>query len=129
MSTCYSDGLHNFSVIIPRCYKNGYVNSFFPRTTRLRNSFSIKCFPLIYNLSGFKSRINTHLYLMFFLNRFPVCFNLFTLLFLVTPCLVVAVQPEWRESKVDNIHIFQLLLVALWFFLLLLDLPIYVLNQ
>ena len=27
----------------------------------------------------------------FFLNRFPVCF--FVLLFLVTPCLVVAVQP------------------------------------
>ena len=25
--------------------------------------------------------------------RFSVCFNLFVLLFLVTPCLVVAVQP------------------------------------
>ena len=25
--------------------------------------------------------------------RFPVCFNLFVLLFLVTPCLIVAVQP------------------------------------
>ena len=29
----------------------------------------------------------------FFLIRFPVCFNLFVLLFLVTPCLIVAVQP------------------------------------
>ena len=29
----------------------------------------------------------------FFLNRFPACFNLFVLPFLVTPCLVVAVQP------------------------------------
>ena len=28
----------------------------------------------------------------FFLNRFSVCFNLFVLLFLVTPHLVVAVQ-------------------------------------
>ena len=28
----------------------------------------------------------------FFLNRFPVCFNLFVLLSLVTPCLAVAVQ-------------------------------------
>ena len=30
--------------------------------------------------------------------RFPVCFTLFVLLFLVTPCLVVAVQScmEWR---------------------------------
>ena len=30
---------------------------------------------------------------MFFLNRFPACFDLFVLLFLVTSCLVVAVQP------------------------------------
>ena len=28
-STCYSDRLHDFSVIIPRCYKDVYVNSFF----------------------------------------------------------------------------------------------------
>ena len=38
---------------------------------------------------------------MFFLNRFPVCLNLFVFLFLVTPCLVVAVQPsmEWIPIK------------------------------
>ena len=29
-STCYSDRLHDFSVTIPRCYKDIYVNSFFP---------------------------------------------------------------------------------------------------
>ena len=29
---------------------------------------------------------------MFFLGRFAVCFNLFVLHFLITPCLVVAVQ-------------------------------------
>ena len=34
-STCYSDGLHDFSVTVPRCYKDFYVNSFFPRTGRL----------------------------------------------------------------------------------------------
>ena len=62
-STRYSDRLHDFSVTIPRCYKDVYANSFFPRTAR------------------------------FFLNRFPVCFNLFVLPFLVTPCLVVGVQP------------------------------------
>ena len=28
-STCYSDRLHNFSVTIPTCYKDVYVNSFF----------------------------------------------------------------------------------------------------
>ena len=33
-STCYSDRLHDFSVTIPRCYKDVYVNSFFPHTAR-----------------------------------------------------------------------------------------------
>ena len=37
-STRYSDRLHDFSVAIPRCYKDVYVNSFFPRTARLWNS-------------------------------------------------------------------------------------------
>ena len=41
-STHYSDRLHNFSLTIPRCYKDVYVNSF-------------------YDLSGFKSTINRHL--------------------------------------------------------------------
>ena len=60
-STRYSERLHDFSVIIPRCYKDVYVNSFFPRTARLWNSLPIECFPLTYDLSGFKSRINRHL--------------------------------------------------------------------
>ena len=34
-STRHSDRLHDFSVTIPRCYKDVYVNSFFPRTARL----------------------------------------------------------------------------------------------
>ena len=92
-STRYTDRLHDFSVTIARCYKDVYVNSFFPRTTLLWNSLPRECFPLTYYLHGFKSRINRHLNCRFFLNRFPVCFNLFVLLFLVTPCLVVAVQP------------------------------------
>ena len=89
-STRYSDRLHDFSVTIPRCYKDIYVNSSFPCTARLWNSLSIECFPLTYDLSSFKFR---RFFSRFFLNRFPVCFNLFVLLFLVTPCLVVAVQP------------------------------------
>ena len=36
-STCYSEILH-FSVTIPRCYKDVYVNSFFLCTARLWNS-------------------------------------------------------------------------------------------
>ena len=38
-----------------------FVNTFFPRTARLWNSLPIECFPLSYNLNGFKSRINRHL--------------------------------------------------------------------
>ena len=60
-STYYSDRLHDFSVTIPRCYMDVYVNSFFPRTVGLWNSKSIECFPLTYDLNGFKSRINIHL--------------------------------------------------------------------
>ena len=37
-STCYSDRLHDFSVTIPRCYKDLYVKSLFPCTARLSNS-------------------------------------------------------------------------------------------
>ena len=43
------------------CYKDVYVNSFFPCTARLWNSLPIECFPLTYDLSGFKSRINRYL--------------------------------------------------------------------
>ena len=60
-STRYSDRLHDFSVIIPRCYKDVYVNSFFRHTARLWNSLPIECFPLTYDLSAFKCRINRYL--------------------------------------------------------------------
>ena len=60
-STRYSDRLHDSSVTIPRCYKDVYENSFFPCTAKLWNSLPIECFPLTYDLSGFKFRINRHL--------------------------------------------------------------------
>ena len=60
-STRYSDRLHDFSVTIPRYYKHFYVNSFFICTARLWNSLPIECFPLTYDLSGLKSRININL--------------------------------------------------------------------
>ena len=60
-STRYSDRLHDFSVTIPRCYKDVYVNSFFPRTAKLCYSLPIECFPLTYDLSDFNFRINIHL--------------------------------------------------------------------
>ena len=64
-SSCYSNRFHDFSVTIPRCYKDVYVNSFFPHTARLWNSLPIQFFPLTYEIKGFKSnrhyRINRHL--------------------------------------------------------------------
>ena len=60
-STRYSDRLHDFSATISRCYKDVYVNSFFPPTARLRNSLPIECSSLTYGLNGFKSGINRHL--------------------------------------------------------------------
>ena len=57
-SARYSDRC--YFVTIPRCYKDVYVNSFFPRTARFWNSLLIECFPLTYNLDDFKSRINRH---------------------------------------------------------------------
>ena len=59
-STCYCDRLHGFSVTILRCYKDDYVNSFFPCTARLWNSLSIKCFLLTYGLNEFKSGTKRH---------------------------------------------------------------------
>ena len=60
-STRYSDRLHDFSVTIPRCYKDVYVSISAPRTTRTWNSLPIKCVPLTYSLNGFMFRINRQL--------------------------------------------------------------------
>ena len=83
-STRYSDRLHDFSVTIPRCNKDVYVNSFLCRAARLWNSLPIECFPLNCDLNGFNSRVNRHLLTVgsfkeISFNR--VCFNLFVLLF------------------------------------------------
>ena len=59
--TGYSDRLHDLSVIIPRCYKDAYIDSFFPRTARIWNSLPVECFPLTYDLSTFHCRINRDL--------------------------------------------------------------------
>ena len=60
-SPCYFVRLHDFSVTIPRCYKDVYINNFFPCASRLWNSLPIECFPLTYDLNGFKSAFNRHL--------------------------------------------------------------------
>ena len=70
-----------------------YCNSFIPCTARLWNSLLLEGSSLTNDLNDFKSRINRHLLTVGSLKKFSVCFNLFVLLFLVTPCLVVAVLP------------------------------------
>ena len=62
--TRYSDRLHDFCVTILRCYKDVSVNTSFPRRARLWNSLPIECFLLTYDLSSFKSRINTRLLIL-----------------------------------------------------------------
>ena len=70
-----------------------YSFTFLDVLPRRRNSLPMECFPVTYDLNGFTSRINTPFNCRFFLNRLSACLNLFVLLFLVTPYLVVAVQP------------------------------------
>ena len=77
--------MHDCSVTFPICYKDVYVNSFFPRTAIIWNSLPAECFPLTFDLNGFKSRVNKQL---FSLGSLYIAFlydvHLF-LLFLVTP--------------------------------------------
>ena len=61
-STRYSNRLHDSSVTIAECYKDVSVNSFFPRTPKLWNSLFAECFPLTYDLNGFKCRVDRHLF-------------------------------------------------------------------
>ena len=54
-------------------YKDVYVNSFFPHTARLWNSLPVECSPLMYDINGFKSRINQHLLTVGFLSKQILC--------------------------------------------------------
>ena len=45
-TTRYSNSLHDFSVSVPRCYKDIYVNSFVPCTARPQFSLLLEYFPL-----------------------------------------------------------------------------------
>ena len=62
-STRYFDRFHDFSVTIRRCYKDVYVNSFFPRTAKLWNSLSIECLPLPMILVNLSPKLTDILYL------------------------------------------------------------------
>ena len=45
-----------------------------------------------------------------FLNRFPLLFNPYVLLFLVIPCLVVAAQPCWGETQIKKTKVYYILI-------------------
>ena len=74
----HSNRMHDFSVIA-RCYKDVYVNSIFSHTVSLWNFLPAKRFPLIYDLNGFMSTVNRHIFGLFlnnFLHRFLVALYL-----------------------------------------------------
>ena len=60
--TRYSNRLQDFSVNITGCYKDVYVNSFFPRIPRLWNYLPVECFPLTYDLNSFNFRVNRYIF-------------------------------------------------------------------
>ena len=88
-SICYSDSLHDFSVTIPRFYKDVYVNSFFPHIARLWNSLPIECFPVTYDVNAFKPRITR--YLLYVLHEF-------------TPVLTKCLAPSNNQSNQNIIQ-------------------------
>ena len=61
--TPYSDRLHDLPVIMPGCYKDDHVNSFFPATFGLSNSVPTEYFSLTCDLNDHKFRVNGTLYL------------------------------------------------------------------
>ena len=75
-STCQSDGLHILFFIIPRCYKDVYVNSFFLHTAKFCNSLPLECFPLTSDLNDCRSNINRYLRIpwkLMFKSKLPLC--------------------------------------------------------
>ena len=95
-ATRYSDRLHDFSVTSPRFYKDVFSQQFI---SSYNYSLEFSAYTMLsFDLWYFNCR--------FSLVRFPVCFNLFMLLFLVTPCLAVAVQlcTEWIPIKKKSIN-------------------------
>ena len=112
-SAWYSDRLHNFSITIPRCYKDVYVKSFFPCMGRLWNLLPVECSSLTYGLSGFEFRTNTWLLTVdsFWTDFFYALIFLF--IFYVIPGLVLAVQPCMKRIPIKKRDISELLMFAL----------------
>ena len=89
--------LYDFSVSIPRCCNDVYVNIFFPCTSRLWNSLPVECIPLTYSLNGFKCRVNHLFFLRSSWTVFLYPFHLF-LLFLQLYTLQWLFSLVWSET-------------------------------
>lgn len=53
----------------PKCYKDGYVKSFFLRTTAIWNSLPVEYFPLTYDPNCSKFRVNRYLIFISFFDQ------------------------------------------------------------
>ena len=95
-STRYSHRLLFFLFTIPRCQE--FLSS---------HSQTLK-----FSAYGMLSFFNY----WFSLNRFPVCFNLFVLQFLVTIYLLVAVQPCMQCIPIKNVYIYIYIFILSWYF-------------
>ena len=88
-SICYFYRFNDFAVTIPKCCKNIYFSSFFPRTARLWSSLTVECFSLRCDINSLNPGLTSSCY------HWVLCSSdtLFTFVFfLVTPWLVVAFQ-------------------------------------
>ena len=104
--TCYSD----IAVTIHISSKYVYVKNLLPHPAKIRNCLSMECFPLTYDLNGFKSRIKrnflsvgsiVYLYVLSFICLNSVLIFSSSSSVVVTSCPVLAVQPcmEWIPIK------------------------------
>ena len=80
-STCYFNRLHDTFVIIAKCCKEFYVNSFFPRTARLSYYLPAECLSFTPDINGLRSRVMEHFFLWAFSKQ--LSYTLFILFFFV----------------------------------------------
>ena len=72
-STRYSERLHEFYVTVSRCYKDVYVNSFFPCAAILWNFLPIECFPLTYDIKALSLELTELSFYMYVLSKQISC--------------------------------------------------------
>ena len=105
-STRYSKILHNYSVIIPRCYNDFCFNSCFPGTAIPWNSLPPQCSCLMYDLNGLKFIVNRQFFfLRYFRNSFHIGFLTFDS---SSPCnsMLFSEYPPLHWVNPSNFNVF-----------------------